>query len=273
MNLTYCGEKEAAVNATKRRIGTRAAALCLATVLLTGCAPLLARQYSRAEPHSSKFWESEAAGTLRAETYQDIVNDLLLVIGQHRENATLRIYNEDDDLTAAETLARAVAEVQNETPLGSFAVSYLTYTRQTQRGYSEAQFQIAYRRTEEQLQAVVNATSTEALYGLLQSALDLRRTELAVRIGYWDSGGFAQVEDAVNRVREDRGLTDTPPWEVSCYPEEGDVGLVEFRMDAAETDGTEAEEPDDETPTGDAHPADGDGGIPAEAESDGEGLA
>ncbi len=44
---------------------------------------LLERSYSTAEPHSSKYWESEAAGTLRAENNQDIVNDLLILIGQH----------------------------------------------------------------------------------------------------------------------------------------------------------------------------------------------
>ena len=52
------------------------AALC-ALLLLTGCASLLERQYSTVEPHSSKFWESEAADTLRAENHQDLVNDLL----------------------------------------------------------------------------------------------------------------------------------------------------------------------------------------------------
>ena len=57
------------------------AALC-ALLLLTGCASLLERQYSTVEPHSSKFWESEAADTLRAENHQDLVNDLLLLIDE-----------------------------------------------------------------------------------------------------------------------------------------------------------------------------------------------
>ena len=50
------------------------AALVLALCLLTGCSSLLERTYSTAEPHSSKFWESEAAGTLRAENHQDVVD-------------------------------------------------------------------------------------------------------------------------------------------------------------------------------------------------------
>ena len=41
--------------------------LVLALCLLTGCASLLERTYSTVEPHSSKFWESEAAGTMRSE--------------------------------------------------------------------------------------------------------------------------------------------------------------------------------------------------------------
>ena len=32
--------------------------LCLSLCLLTGCTPILERQYSTVEPHSSKFWES-----------------------------------------------------------------------------------------------------------------------------------------------------------------------------------------------------------------------
>ena len=63
----------------------RLAAAGLALGLLTGCASLLERSYTTSEPHSSKFWESEAAATLRAENRQDMVNDLLILIGQHTE--------------------------------------------------------------------------------------------------------------------------------------------------------------------------------------------
>ena len=95
--------------------------LCV-SLSLTGCSALLERNYATVEPHSSKFWESEAAGTLRAENYQDIVNDLLILIGQHTESATVRLYNYEDDLTVADTLEQATTEVQQETPMGAYAV-------------------------------------------------------------------------------------------------------------------------------------------------------
>ena len=187
--------------------------LCV-SLSLTGCSALLERNYATVEPHSSKFWESEAAGTLRAENYQDIVNDLLILIGQHTESATVRLYNYEDDLTVADTLEQATTEVQQETPMGAYAVEYIT----------------ASSRTAEQIQAVVNATSTEALSALLEAALDEGRTELAVRVGYWGEDGQARVEETVAQLREARGLAETPPWTISYYPAQGPVGLIEFVM-------------------------------------------
>ena len=89
----------------------RLAAVVLTLGLLTGCASLLERSYTASEPHSSKFWESEAAATLRAENRQDMVNDLLILISQHTETASLRLYNFPDEQTALEELEKAAQEV------------------------------------------------------------------------------------------------------------------------------------------------------------------
>lgn len=211
----------------------RCMAMMLACLLLTGCASgLLEREYSTVEPHSSKFWESEAADTLRAENYQDIVNDLLILIGQHTETATVRLYNFSDDISVTDTVERATTEVQQETPMGAYAVEYITFTSQSQRGYYEVSIQIGYRRTVEQIQAIVNATSSGALYSLLEAALDAEKTELAVRIGYWSQDDALRLEETVALLREDRGLTETAPWVVYCYPSETEVGLIEFDLDA-----------------------------------------
>lgn len=214
--------------------------LLLALCLLAGCTPLLEREYSTVEPHSSKFWESEAAGTLRAENHQDVVNDLLLLVGRHQETATLRLYDFKSDLAVADTLEEAAAEVQQETPMGAYAVEFITTSSHAQRGYYEVAVRIGYRRTLEQLQAVVNATSPEALYSLLAAALDEGKTELAVRMGYWGENGGVRVEEAMAQLREERELTETVPWVVNYYPAGENPGLVEFLLDPPE--------PEEETP-------------------------
>jgi len=203
--------------------------LLAACVLLCGCSSILNREYSTVEAHSSHFWESEAAGTLRAESYQDVVNDLLLLIGQHTETAVIRLYNYND-LTVSDLLEKAASEVQQETPLGNYAVEYITSSSTAQRGYYELSVQIGYRRTENQIQAVVNATSTAGLSALLESALNDGKQELAVRIGYWSDSDYTEVTQTVADVRAAAGLTDTPEWTISYYPAQGPVGLIEFNL-------------------------------------------
>lgn len=220
----------------------RALILALALWLLAGCSALLERTYATEEPHSSKFWESEAAGTLRAENHQDVVNDLLLVVGQHRETATLRLYEFESDLAVADTLEEATMEIQQETPMGAYAVEYITASSHAQRGYYEVAVRVGYRRTLEQLQAVVNATSPGAVYSLLAAALDEGKTELAVRMGYWGEDGQARVEDAISQLREERELTETAPWVVNYYPSPENPGLVEFLLDPPEPEETPGED-------------------------------
>lgn len=207
--------------------------LCSLT-LLAGCASLLEREYSLVEPHSSKFWESEAAATLRAENHQDIVNDLLLLIGQHTESATIRLYNFDDDMAVAETLEQATTEIQQETPMGRLRRGVYHLLQPIPAGYYEIDVQISYRRTAEQIQAVVNATSVEALSSLLEAALNSEKPELAVRIGFWRQEDRARVEAIVEQLRQDRGLMETPAWAISYYPAEGTVGLIEFLLQTEE---------------------------------------
>lgn len=208
--------------------------LAVLLAALTGCTPLLERTYTTVEPHSSRFWDSESRDILRAENYQDVVNDLLLLIGQHTESGALRLYGFREDLAVSDLLEQAGAEIQQETPLGAYAVEYLTSAVQSQRGYYEVFVQIGYRRTAEQIQALVNATSPEAVYSLLEAALEAEKTEIAVRISYWGPDGRQRVEESVARLRAERGLTEETPWLVNYYPAGDEVGLVEFLLDPPE---------------------------------------
>lgn len=221
--------------------------LCCAC--LAGCG-LLDREYRVTKEHSDRYWESESADILRAESYDDVVSDLLILIGRHTESATLRLYQFPDDAAAAEALEQAALEVQQETALGTYAVEYITSELEPQRAYQEATIHLGYRRTEEQLQSIVSATSTAALPELLQLALESRKTELTVRIGYWGEGSAALVRKAVLDIREAYGIGDDIPWLLCCYPNAEAPGILEFRFDGG--DGTEVPEntlrfPDDGT--------------------------
>ena len=86
---------------------------------------MLERSYSVSAPHSEVYWENEGADTLRADSYQDLVNALLLLLGEHSEEGVVRIYSEEDAAAMAE---QACKEVQEETALGAYLLDYISYT-------------------------------------------------------------------------------------------------------------------------------------------------
>ena len=216
----------------------RALGVLLCCAQLAGCG-LLEREYRVTKEHNDRYWESESADILRAESYDDVVSDLLILIGRHTESATLRLYQFPDEAAAAETLEQAALEVQQETAMGAYAVEYITTELEPQRAYLEAGIHIGYRRTAEQLQSIVSATSTAALPELLQIALESGREELTVRIGYWGEGSRELVRKAAADARELNGVGDDAAWLVCFYPSAEAPGILEFRFDGG--DGTEPE--------------------------------
>ena len=211
----------------KRRIIALALAFAMA-LPLSGCG-LLERGYGRVEPHSSSYYESGAANVLRAENNQDLVNDLLVLIGDYAAEGTIWLYPGEEALKAEQAIEDACQEVQRETPMGSYAVEYMTYTvSDDNRAYSEIKLTIAYRRTEAELKAVVHATSVSALHTLLTAAAGNDAAELVVQVGYFDDQA-QEVRDIVTQVQQEQGR-EPDQWQVNFYPNETSAGIIEILM-------------------------------------------
>ena len=201
-------------------------ALLAAAVLLSGCSSFLYREYSVVEPHSSDYSENE--DVLRAENYQDVVNGLLILVGQQAKEGTVWLYPDNADTDVAALAEQACHEVQQETPLGAYAVDYLTYTIDTTpRNYVEIDLTIGYRRTAEQMDAIVHTTSISALADLLTAAADRGVSELTVQLSYFDNQQ-QEVRNIVSAVQANQAGASRDPWQVNFYPEGGDVGIVEI---------------------------------------------
>ena len=234
----------------------RAAAVCAALAVclpLTGCAGggILERTYVSVSPHSAVYWENENADTLRANNYQELVNALLLLLSEHSEEGTVRIYGELPDAGALS--GRACREVQRQTALGAYLLDYITYTGEASHGYYELSVRFGYRRSEEEQRAVINATSTEALPDLLRAAAEEGRDALVVRVGYFttDRDGVkdmvraVQAELSAPQEAETGAGEEAPPeeapeegaaiangeeWQVFFYPDTADIGIVEVLL-------------------------------------------
>ena len=198
-------------------------ALCLT---IAGCGNIvLERSYSVSAPHSEVYWENENADTLRADSYQDLVNALLLLLGEHSEEGTVRIYGNDEE--AASMAEQACREVQEDTALGAYLLEYISYTDAREHGYYEMRVRLGYRRTAEEQAAIITATSTEALPDLLRlTAEEGTVKRVAVRFGYFttDRDGLREM---VREVQSEVEPNFEQPWQVYFYPDTDDVGIME----------------------------------------------
>ena len=212
----------------KRRITALLLALAMA-LTLTGCS-LLERSYSSVERYSSSYYESEDRDVLQPETYQELVNALLVLVDQHAAEGTIWLTPGDDALTPEQAIEQACQEVQRETPMGAYAVEYITYTVSSDnRPYSEIKLSLGYRRTKEQVQSIVHATSISALHALLTAAAETSAEELVVQVGYFRDQA-QEVRDIVAQVEQELTGAEEPTWQVEFYPNESAVGIIEILM-------------------------------------------
>jgi hypothetical protein len=211
--------------------------LLVSVLLLCGCGSFLNREYSTVSPHSAGYYESTDKTVLRAEDSQDLVNDVLLLVGDYAKTGTVWLYNCESSADATAIVAQACQEVQQETPMGSYALDYLTYNiGDGTHNYYEIRLTLRYRRTQDQLSAIVNATSVNAISDLLTTAVSHNAAELTLQIGYFDQQEDA-VRQTVQAVQNQTGHGSESPWQVSFYPPAGNVVIVEIVMGLTQAKG------------------------------------
>ena len=228
----------------KHKKPIRLLSLALVCVLLSGCGSFLNRQYGVTEPHSAAYFGSDDRSVLRIESYQDLVNGLLMLVSGRATEATVWFYPSKATPNAAEAMARACSEVQQETPLGAYTVDYLSYTLDdSSHNYSVLRLTIGYRRTAEQVNAIVHATSVSALYDLLSAAADRGDGEVVVQVNSLDQSR-EEIRDAVAALQLARYMEENPPEqpEEPVESEEASEG-VETEEPSEPGEPTEGEDP------------------------------
>lgn len=159
----------------------RMAALLAACLLLSGCAALLERDYSAVELYTDRYWDTSAEDTLRVESYQDLVNSLLMLVEQHAEEGTIRCYGEANSPYQAQAASR---EVRLETTLGSYLLRRITYSHEAGSGYGILRVQLDYREDAEALESVMPLSDSQSLVDLLRLTVREGREKLTVRFPY-----------------------------------------------------------------------------------------
>jgi len=187
--------------------------LCL---LLTGCAALLERSYSVVEPYTDRYWDSAAEDTLRAENHQDLVNSLLMLVEERAEEGTIRCYGVANSYLQAQSACREVSE---ETALGSYLLSSLTFHYENSAGYSSLTCRMSYREDAEDPASLMTLSDSQSLVDLLRLAVREELEKQTARFPY--NTPREEVTGAVERLwRELQEDSAPPPAEPVMSPQE-----------------------------------------------------
>lgn len=179
---------------------------------------MLNRDYSSVTVHSATPTAEGDANTMRVQNYQELVNALIYLINQGEESGSIRYSGEEADFK--KLMDEACLEVKQEDPLGAYAVDYIKYSVISIVGSYEADVQITYRRTREQVASIVDATGAAAIRSELSRALSSFDTEVVLRISYFEEDE-AYIQQLVRQAYLSNPATalDFPDAQVAMYPE------------------------------------------------------
>ncbi|NBI68579.1 hypothetical protein D1646_17700 [Pseudoflavonifractor sp. 60] len=209
--------------------GRLLAGLLSLTLALTGCSALLERDYTSVTPHNAAPATEGNPSTLRADSYQELVNALVYFISGGMEEGTVRLYTRAEDVESF--LSGACLEVVQEDPLGAYCVEFIKYTVDPVVTYFQADVHITYRRSREQVASIVQATGVTAIRSELESALSTFATERVLRISYFEEDE-AFIRDLARQAyyNTPASALGMPEISVFIYPNTGRQRIVEILM-------------------------------------------
>lgn len=211
------------------------ALLLAGMIALSGCSSLLERDYLLLQPYEPVSSSAPGSTSLRAESYQDVVDAVRLLVAQGAEQGIISLYNYSSAQDVEDTLTRACLEVVQNDPLGAYAVDYIKHDYSLIVSYYEVNITLVYRRTAEQISSILSVTGSSALQQELLRTLSSFSPEVTLRVSH-----FTENEEYICRLVEQiyydtpAAAFGMPTVTVAIYPDSGLQRIVEVGLSYSE---------------------------------------
>ena len=217
-----------------KKRGVMALLLCVC-LLLSGCSALLEREYSSLQPHTSQSWDSGNVNQIEVESPISLQEGVLSLISRYRQTGTIRLLKCADETTADNWVSAALRSLQAESGLGAYAVDYIIYSVKKIPGSRnfDVDFEITYRRTEEQVKSIYYATNVEAVTELLAGAVEDGCRELVVHFSSFSAEDYRRLDEILRGGLlppdlQNQEISDM--WELVVYPNEENPIVIEILL-------------------------------------------
>jgi len=130
-------------------------------IVLSGCAPILEGYKLSESPHFVQPPERLREERIEISNYDQLKSEMLNYVMRHEESGRMYTNNYDGDV--AEDVMRACSEIENDDPVGAYAVSSITGIATRIVSYHEVNVNITYKRTKQQVDSIVNVSTKRYL--------------------------------------------------------------------------------------------------------------
>jgi len=204
-------------------------ALILASaVIAAGCASMIEGDLLNTIPNPGTPYEKPPEEQIEVTNYEELYAEVFELVMQHEETGNMYANSYDGDVES--DVKRVCREIANDNPIGAYAVAGISAETKRIVTIYEIGISIEYKRTKQQLDALVNV-----------STLRFLRTELLSAMGnYNDEAVFRTSmniteEDIIGYAREayyqnPRRIVMLPVAAVEFYPESGEDRIFEVRF-------------------------------------------
>ena len=210
------------------QISAFTAGLALMLLLsLSGCGFLRPASYVSVLPHREDVQQAVEGQVVTVNSYFGLKNAVLSLVQDGKEDGVIRAESYSGNL--AVDLSQAVYEVSQNTPLGTYAVSAMTYDYSRIVSYYEIHVSTTFRRTPEELQSIGYAEDQEALRDALLEAMERYDSRLVLWIGDYSAFDPAREVEEICLNHPEFAL-ERPETSMELYPDSGAQRIMELKF-------------------------------------------
>jgi len=212
-----------------RRLTAMMVALALMLVS-AGCVSMLEKEYlviTRYEDNSEEGPKDSQEGI---RDYSSLRREIVALVEGHEEHGQLKFNNYSGNVS--DDLSKACWEVKSTTALGAYSIDYISYELSRIVSYYEADIYITYKRSREEVEAIVSVSSNSKARDCLEEAMAAYERYLCIRMNtiITDADtmmGYIQEIYYKNPLK----FTVLPEVQINTYPDSGMEKIFEFSFD------------------------------------------
>ena len=201
--------------------------LLMICLLLSGCMTWFDGNYHSVSPHQEHGNQPDT-DNMRASKYTDLLFSLEQMIHFCTENGVINV-EQYDQSQISQDMDRAVADIQQNNPIGAYAVKQIRYEIGTSAGQPAVAVSISYVRTLSEIRKVRSPADSDMAKSFVTAALDECAPELVMYLNDLFIADFGQWIDDYATLHPDV-VMEIPTISVNYYPETGVDRIVELKF-------------------------------------------